>query len=221
MKRFALPLLLVFSLVLPAGGAEEPSPAAIAGRLQLLYEETTSLSTSFHQITTLQLRSGRQKEATGTMRIKKPGKMRWDYQEPEKQTIVCDGTTLTLYTEKNHQMVTGSAAEYLKSDVTYSFFAGTGDILKDFDVLAPDDGMVARPEGDTVKLIPKNPHPQVDTLLVTIDRATALIKRLEITDHFGSVTTFLFTDIRRNADIAEDSFTFTPPAGTEIIRHEQ
>jgi len=73
-------------------------------------------------------------------------------------------------------------------------------------------------EGDlqVIKLVPKVAHPQVDSLHLWIDREY-LLRRLEIVDHFGSVTELTFADIRRNEAVAEELFTFTPPAGTEVI----
>jgi outer membrane lipoprotein carrier protein len=43
------------------------------------------------------------------------------------------------------------------------------------------------------------------------------VRRLEIVDHFGSITDLVFANISRNEPVAPETFVFTPPLGTEII----
>ena len=127
-----------------------------------------------------------------------------------------------MYFEKSSQMIISNAKDYLQSDVTYSFFAGTGNILKDFDISGPDFEN-DKPDTYLIKLIPKSTHPQVSSMYAWVSRETFLIEQLQIIDHFDTVTHLSFANITIDADsygnrtIGEDLFYFTPPAGTEII----
>ncbi|MHB1379847.1 MAG: LolA family protein, partial [Desulfurivibrionaceae bacterium] len=67
-----------------------------------------------------------------------------------------------------------------------------------------------------IKLVPKTAHPQVDYLHVWIDD-NFMVRRLEIVDHFGSITDLAFSNISRNEPVSSGVFVFTPPLGTEII----
>jgi outer membrane lipoprotein carrier protein len=198
--------------------AGDITPRRIAENLQERYETAQSFSADFSQETLLQLGSGRKREGKGSVVIQKPGHMRWDYREPDPQIIICDGKSISIYLEKAKQLLVGDARDYLQSDVTYTFFTGTGDILKDFDVLPPDDGRIETGAGFVIKLIPKESHPHVDTLMVVVDKTSFLVKKLVINDRFGSITTMTFSNMRVNVPFPAGFFTFEPPPGTEIIR---
>jgi len=210
----------MFFSPLPSSATRPPSAEQVADRLQQLYDETSTFVADFQQITTMQLRRARKKEASGTVIIKKPGFMRWDYRRPDVQVLLCDGQTLSLYTKKTGQMVTGSARQYLESDITYAFFTGKGSIIKDFKVLPPEDGPVTGDNLYRIRLIPKQPHPHVDVITVAVDKDSFVIRAMEILDRFGGRTVFLFNNIKRNIPIDDGRFQFTPPPGTEIITQQ-
>lgn len=198
------------------------SPVEVAKKLQKTYEQTKSIAVDFRQITSMRM-SRRVRRGSGTMVIVKPGKMRWDYKPPEPQVIICDGEIITMYFENAKQMITGAAKDYLRSDITYSFFTGKGNFLKDFDVLSPDALLESDLEADgessyPIKLVPKEMHPQVDYLHVWVDKKSFLIKRLQIVDQFGSITDLVFSNMKVNQKFPADYFSFTPPPDTELIQ---
>jgi outer membrane lipoprotein carrier protein len=215
-------LLFLFALmaVSPASG-EEIDPGHIASKLQSTYENAANIVAQFSQTTTMKF-SPRVRQGAGKMIFLKPGRMRWDYITPDYQVLISDGETISMYFEKSSQMIISNAKDYLQSDVTYSFFAGTGNILKDFDISGPGFEN-NQPDTYLIKLIPKSTHPQVSSMHAWISRETFLIKQLQIIDHFDTVTNLYFTNITIDADsydnrkIGKDLFYFTPPAGTEII----
>jgi outer membrane lipoprotein carrier protein len=153
----------------------------------------------------------------------KPGRMRWDYITPDHQVLASDGESISMYFEKSNQMIISDARDYLQSDVTYSFFAGTGDILKDFDITEPDfENMTDN--SHLLKMIPKSMHPQVSFIHAWIDAETFLLEHLRIVDHFDTVTDLFFKDIQIDSnsyggrEITKNLFSFIPPANTEIIK---
>jgi len=210
-------LLLMPTLVM----AQTMDALEIAQKLQSTYEKATSVVADFSQTTAIKF-SSRMRQGAGTMIFRKPGRMRWDYITPDYQIIISDGETISMYFEKNSQMIVSNAKDYLQSDVTYSFFAGTGDILKDFDINEPD--FVNDMENSfLIKLTPKSSHPHVSSIHAWITHDTFLIMHLQIVDHFDTVTDLFFDNIQINSDhygsreIKEDLFFFIPPANTEII----
>ncbi len=194
------------------------SPHEIALRLQEVYRHTDTLSADFKQVTS-NITGRHKRYGSGIVRLLKPGQMRWDYNEPEQQVLVCDGNILSMYFAKERQMVVASAKQYLESDVTYSFFAGTGDILRDFKVQEPtvedlEEIALAR----QITIIPKGSHPQIDYINLWVDTKTFLLKKIKVTDKFGSQTDITFNGISRNIKLDPAIFHFTPPADTEIIK---
>ncbi len=219
-------------LLIPAGflkttRAAEETPAEIAARLQAKYNQIKSLTFDFIQHTNGQL-TGRGGNGRGRAYFLKTGekaKMLWDYISPNKQVILSDGTTLSMYFAKQNQMII-TPADSLEKDITYSFFSGAGNLQDDF-LIRPPDPAVGKTETDTdtvkiIKLIPRTPSSQVKMIHIWVT-ADSLIQRMEIKDYFDTVTVLNFTNIQVNSLAGESRqslnalFSFTPPKGTEII----
>lgn len=216
-----LPLLTVLLLLPALAPAGTMEAFEVAQKLQSTYERATNLVADFNQTTAVKF-SSRVRHGSGTMIFRKPGRMRWDYTAPDYQVLISDGETISMYFEKSRQMIVSNAKEYLQSDVTYSFFAGTGDILKDFDV-AESDLPDNTENSFLIKLTPKSSHPHVSSIQAWVAHDSFLITHLQIVDHFDTVTDLFFDNIHIDADfygsrnITDDLFVFTPPPGTEII----
>ncbi len=197
---------------------------AIAEKLQKKYDRAKGFSADFKQQTTLEIMN-RKRFGKGKVLFQKPGLMRWDYYAPDKQILISDGENLTIYVEKDQQMIVTSAKEYLQSDVTYSFFSGTGNILQDFSIHTPGKDKNDLENTHLIKLTPNSLHPQVDHLFIWISKENFNIKKLQIFSHTGSITELLFSNIQifdesnKNSSPTPDlnAFVFTPPPGTEII----
>ncbi|MBU0967730.1 MAG: outer membrane lipoprotein carrier protein LolA [Proteobacteria bacterium] len=213
---FAVIYFLCGLLVPAAGQCATLKPMQIAEKIQQTYEKTTSFKADFLQTSTISTMEHRQRKGSGTMVIQKPGLLRWDYTSPEKQVLVSDGETFSLYFASENQMIVTPAKEYLQEDVTYNFFAGKGNLLHDFEVL-PVTPEQEKPDSLAIKLIPKKTHAQVETMNVWVDEGTFLVNRLEIIDHLGSITNLLLFNTVVNHPLPTEYFYFSPPEGTEII----
>lgn len=193
------------------------APLAVAQKIQTTYAATKTLQADFQQTTTSRM-SGRERLGSGSMVLAKPGLMRWDYREPNQQVFVCDGQKISMYFAKEHQMMVTPAKEYLENDVTYSFFAGTGNIERDFVVAGPEEEDVLEAKTTyQLKLTPKKSHAQIDFIDLWVDRTTFLLTRLKVTDKFGTVTDLVFSKVTTNQEAPGKLFSFTPPEGTEVI----
>jgi outer membrane lipoprotein carrier protein len=223
-------LLVFISLLLPivvhAGTSGTEYPEDIAERLQLRYDKIGSLTFNFTQNTSGDM-SGRPRRASGKAAfVKLAGKsyMRWDYTVPDKQVLVSDGKLFSMYFAKLQQMIV-SPADTLDADITYSFFTGRGVLKKDFHIRPADEEFQSENDAGikVIKLIPQTTQSQVQdiNLWVTPD---SLIRRINIRDHFGTVTVLNFSDIEVDSLVGKDPkellafFSFIPPEGTEIIR---
>jgi outer membrane lipoprotein carrier protein len=204
--------LLIFTMAAEAGELTIPEMGV---RLQATYDGTASFTADFTQVTSMKL-SRRERHGQGSLLIKKPGLMRWDYLEPDRQVLISDGEVMSMYFAAAEQMIIMPAQEYLQSDVTYAFFAGTGNIPRDFDLEAAGEDYCCGTPPD-LRLTPKRPHPQVEYLYLWLNE-DFLIGRMQIADHYGSLTDLTFTNIKLNVPLAGERFRFTPPPGTEIIR---
>ncbi|OKY75590.1 MAG: hypothetical protein BM485_07625 [Desulfobulbaceae bacterium DB1] len=207
-------LILFFSVV---GHCDDLTPTAVATKIQEKYERTNAFKADFLQTSNISGMQHRERQGSGTMAIQKPALLRWDYSSPDIQVLVSDGENFSLYFASEKQMIVTPAKEYLQEDVTYSFFSGTGNLLRDFDVTdAP--GFLDQEGSHVIALKPKNPHPQVEIMYVWVDKDTFLINHLQIQDHLGSLTDLVFFNPVVDKPFPVEHFHFTPPEGTEIIR---
>jgi len=210
--RFGL-LLVVLLWPLPAAAGEDPEE--LVRRLQEVYDQVTGFRAEFTQLTAVPM-SRRQREGGGTVMFRKPHQMRWEYDYPDHQVLVGDGREVRLYFARSNQMLIRDVDEYLDSDVTYAFFSGSGDILRDFEVEAGPAGQDPA-GGRLLRLIPRELHPQVEYLDLVVGENPFFIRRLEIVDHFGSVTSLYFSRIELNPELPPDFYRFEPPPDTEIL----
>ena len=214
---------------------ETDSPDQQALALQNTYSGMTSLTFTFDQIT----RTGsRQRVGRGEAvfyRYQEPREegeesipatqsvMRWHYTEPDTQLIISDGETLSIYTEKDKQLIRTPAKE-LESDITYAFFAGTRNLLDDFTVQSGNADYLfsSGEELEVLLLVTRQPHNQIRDVQVWFD-AELLIHHLVIRDHFDSVTELNFSSLQVDSLAPGDRqeldriTTFPIPPGTEII----
>ena len=188
----------------------------VALKLQQTYNRTTTLTADFRQLSSMRMQR-RQRQATGTLALHKPGRIRWDYRQPDRQVLISNGDTVSMYFEKNRQMMLMPSERYLNSDVTYAFFVGNGDINRDFTILPPDASPFQADGQYCIKLVPKAAHPQLSHLHLWINSATWLVQRIQLVDQLDSITDLFFTNIIINQPVADATFHFTPPPDTEII----
>jgi len=213
-------LFLTISSIAQGETAEETT-----NRLQTRYDHLQSLTFDFLQVTKGQL-TGRPKTGRGKayfVRNRTPGKMRWNYTDPERQVLVSDGKTFSMYFESLKQMIV-TPADALQKDITYSFFTGNGKILEDFNVSYAQIPERNTPEEPTIlTLTPKKTESQIASIALWVT-ADALIRRMEIIDQFDTITTLNFSNLEvnridlANTKLIKKLFSFVPPLGTEIIR---
>ena len=222
-SRFIFFLFVLICSFSVSSLAETATEAAT--RLQNKYDTIDSLSLDFVQNTRGQL-TGRPKIGRGRAYFAKnttPGKMRWNYSDPDRQVLVSDGKTFSMYFESLQQMIVSPAAA-LDKDLTYSFFTGSGNLLEDFDI-ADGEHKIDNPAEQTVvvKLTPKISQSQVASIQIWITK-DSLIRRIEILDLFDTITVLNFSNLQVNAmnladtSMLEKLFSFTPPENTEIIQ---
>src|SRR5919205_1242616 len=109
------------------------TPEAVAQRVQAFYERTTDLEARFVQTYTYAA-AGRSQVSKGELRVKKPGKLRWDYDEPAKKTIVVNGSRLVQYEPEANQAYVDERFDASAMSAAVSFLLGRGRLDREFDL---------------------------------------------------------------------------------------
>ena len=214
--RLALPLIA--SLVLPVTGQApaRDDPAALAAALQERYARVHDFSATFvHEYEGGALRLSATE--TGHVLIKKPGRMRWRYETPERKLFVSDGRTIYSYFPEDGQVTVSSMPVADEASPAVLLLTGKGDLSRDFRASyasLPD----APPDTVALRLDPLTPAPEYESLTLVVDREDLTLRQLISTDRQGGTSTFRFTNFEENLGIDDSEFVFTIPAGAEVIR---
>ena len=155
---------------------------------------------------------GREIVERGVVSIKRPGRMRWEYKDPEVKLFVSDGRTFYFYVPSDRQVVVS------EQDVRHSLAArlltGAGCLLDEFEASLeePLEEGVLR-----LRLVPR--QAQADVERATVDAEPGgRIRGVLLEDMQGNRTRFRFEDVRENTGLADRLFRFEPPKGVEVIR---
>ena len=214
MKKTSLTavLLALFATALPAQD-RTPSATEVATSLQRKYDTVLDFSANFtHQHTGGVLR--RKLVEQGTVYVKKPGKMRWEYKSPEEKLFVSDGERLYFHDPANNQVTVSELPEGNQAASAAQFLSGRGNITRDFQVSFTDGGSA---DSYALKLVPRTPQSEYDWLEVVVDRATYQIRSLTAVEKQGARSTFLFSGLKENIGIPDKTFAFEIPRGAEVI----
>jgi len=190
-----------------------PPALDVAGALQRKYDTVKDFSANFTQ--TYEGGVLRRKTSEfGTVQIKKPGKMRWDYTSQEKKLFVSDGQTMFLYFPNEKQVMKNAVPSQDEATSAVLFLMGKGNITRDFNIRWAEGGP------DTtyrLRLDPKARQAEYDWLEITADRETLRIVGLTAADAQGGKSSFNFSNFKENLGLADKIFQFTIPRGTEVI----
>jgi outer membrane lipoprotein carrier protein len=201
----------------PAGAQTPGRPAAdLARAVQQRYDTVHDFSAEF---THTYEGGALHKKVTerGTVEIKKPGRMRWEYTDPEKKLFVADGSEIYSYIPADRQVIVSPMPTNDQATTATLFLTGKGNITRDFTVSyasVPD----APPETVALKLLPRLPERDYDALTLAVDAKSLQIRMLVAVDRQGGKSTFTFSGIKENTGLADKIFTFKIPRGTDVVR---
>jgi outer membrane lipoprotein carrier protein len=150
----------------------------------------------------------------GTVEVKKPGRMRWEYSVPEKKLFVSDGRKMYSYVPADKQVIVSSVPVDDHATTGVLFLAGKGNVTRDFTVTYASGGS---DETWTLRLNPKLRQRDYDWLILVVDRRSLQIRELTAADQQGGTSTFRFTNFRENTGLADTRFTFRIPRGVDVI----
>jgi outer membrane lipoprotein carrier protein len=209
---------LVGGLALAAPTAAAPTLDEAVNALEQAQRRVTDLKAPFRQAA-LNKALNQTVEARGTLYLKKPGRLRWEYQTPTPQEIVSDGTRLWIYTPELKQ-VNVSAAPAALAGPAGSFLQGLGQVREHFDPRFLNPAQPTDADGLVVlDLVPKRPQPLMTRLIVSVDPRSWLVRQAVIHDELGNTVTVRFGDTVVNSGLSDSLFVFVPPPGVAVVQH--
>jgi len=207
-----LTAVVALTALVAGPGAPQTSAEAVA-RLQATYQDTADLQARFSQVYRYKV-NGLERKSSGRVWVKKPGRMRWDYETPNRRHFISNGTTLWVYTPDTAQVYEEPLARSQAASAL-SFLLGQGDVEATFDheLLPPDETGNVR-----LELVPKAGSGQFRKVVLSLDPQAFRVVRSEVTDPVGNLNRLTFTELKVNQGLPESGFTFTPPPGTRVVK---
>jgi outer membrane lipoprotein carrier protein len=206
---------VVLACAVTAQLAAQTDVHTIADKVDQRYNHMQTLEAQFAETYS---GAGMTRKESGTLALKKPGRMRWDYDEPRPKMFLTDGSTAWFYVpgERQVRRTPVKQIEDLRSPLRY--LLGKTKLEKEFVGLAiATDAKPVNPGDIVLRGVPKGMQERVSQTLLEVT-PDGLITRIVVEEMDGSVTDFRFLQQKENVQIGDGRFKFVPPPGVEVVQ---
>lgn len=182
---------------------------AIAG-IEARYNRPRTMQLDFEQTYTGYGRPPRTER--GVLYLRKPRRMRWEYEQPPGKLFLSDGKFVYFYSPAANRVEKMPLKQSGDLRTPLAFLMGRLDLRRDFREFR------SRPEGEDLHVValPKSKNaPYREVVFVVTPEFR--IKRLVVRGSDESVMEFRFSNERINPPLPADLFVFRAPAGVEFI----
>jgi outer membrane lipoprotein carrier protein len=197
--------LLVAALLSPAAVQGSDAGDAVRARtlLQKLEQHNAAMTDLVARFTQ-SYRSGmigREVSERGIVSIKRPGRMRWEYKDPEAKLLPADKQVIVSEQDEQRSL----AARLL---------SGRGGLAEEFtaSLESPLEEGVVR-----LKLVPRREQAELERAFVDLE-PSGRVRSIQLDDVQGNRTRFRFDGVRENTGLRDELFRFEVPKGVEVIR---
>jgi outer membrane lipoprotein carrier protein len=221
--------------VLLATVALSPDVQSIVSRFEARYRSAKTLQTTFLE---RYVENGHVvRVEAGTAYFRRPGKMRWEYESPEKNLFLVDGKAAWFYVPADRTVTRVPAKESTDWRTPLALLAGEARLSRVCEQIrvAPDekaespDNVVllctirgAKPEKE--KLSNSSPSMKTDetagSVVFEVVKGTGELVRLVVRDPGGVTVEFHFANWVTNPELNDSFFHFTVPGNVAIVNGE-
>jgi outer membrane lipoprotein carrier protein len=188
----------------------------LVAALQMRYGKIAGLKADFQQV--YNDPAGRRLREQGQLWLKRPGKMRWEYQKPEEKQFLSDGKKVYFYVPADRQVTITPIKENDDPRLPFIFLLGQINLGRYFKMIkmSPEPPTVA---GNVVlEFMPKKVTNTLRTLYAEINPQSLQLQRLVLINGANARSDFVLSNIQENVTLADDLFTFTVPTGVTVLQ---
>jgi len=175
----------------------------------IFLRDTQTLTADFTQ-TIYDNLGGEVEQSQGTMAMQRPNRFHWRYAGDDEQLIIADGDTLWIYDAVLEQATRAPLDDAL-ADTPALLLSGNAEYRDGFDVV--ESG--TRAKHSWIVLAPK--RAETDFRLIRLDFTAGTLQAMILEDSLSQRTEITFDNVAVNAELATTLFTFTAPAGVDVI----
>jgi outer membrane lipoprotein carrier protein len=195
-----------------------PDVKHLAGAVDDHYNHLKSFKAAFTEI---YQGPGVSRTESGTLWLKKPGRMRWEYHVPREKLFLIDSQHAYFYVTGEHQArkTPVKNLDDIRSPLRY--LLGKTKLQKELDglSLAPDLTPI-QPEDVVLRGVPQMMKDRVTSVVLEVSPAHQ-IHRIVIHGVDGTITDFRFSQMEENVAVQDSLFRFVPPPGVETFEDSQ
>jgi outer membrane lipoprotein carrier protein len=205
-------------LVLLTGVVATPSPAEDIRQLaRAVDDHYNHLHTLQADFTEIYRGEGAERVESGTLWLKKPRKMRWEYRSPREKLFISDGQAVWFYlpAEKQVRKTSLKKLDDLRSPI--AFLLGKTKLENELQGLSKAVDQSPLEAGNTVlRGVPPAMGDQLSEVQLEINPAAQIV-RIVLQELDGATTEFRFAGWKENLPISDSQFQFAPPPGVETV----
>ena len=223
---------LLFLLLTPIGSVDSK---VIVARLEARYRAARTLQASFLERYTDNGRLVRVE--AGTAYFRRPGKMRWEYEAPEKNLFLVDGKTVWFYVPADHSVTRVPVTESADWRTPLALLAGRMKVSRVCEhVVGAVDEKPENPEHAMLRCelrragsksskgasgeSPYQKPSNSEVVLFEIDTSSGDLVRVLVRDPGGIGIEFSFANWRMDPQVPDSLFHFDVPKGVAIVNGE-
>jgi len=212
--------LLLVAIVIPAQAQDVRAQdiRQLARSVDDHYNHLRSLQADFTEI---YRGEGAERVESGTLWLKKPRKMRWEYRSPREKLFVSDGQAVWFYLPAERQLrkTTLKKLDDLRSPL--AFLLGKTKLENELRGLSKVvDQSPLSPENTLLRGVPQGvvsqSMGQANEVQLEITPTNQIV-RIVLMEADGATTEFRFAGWKENLELSDSRFQFTPPPGVETV----
>ncbi|HMF89839.1 MAG TPA: outer membrane lipoprotein carrier protein LolA [Candidatus Angelobacter sp.] len=211
-------LILAAVLTAPCVHGQAIDVASTARAVDDHYNQLKTFKGSFAEI---YRGPGVSRSESGTVWLKKPGRMRWEYHEPKEKLFLTDSENAYFYVpgERQARKTSLKKIDDIRSPLRY--LLGKTKLQKELEhlSLAPDITPL-QPGNVVLRGVPKGMTDRITEVVLEVSPSHQ-IARIVVRGVDDATTDFRFSEIEENVPLADSFFRFTLPPGVQIIRDDQ
>ena len=203
--------LLVVAFIIPTQAEDIHK---IAQAVDDHYNHLRSLQSDFTEI---YRGDGPERVESGTLWLKKPRKMRWEYRSPKEKLFISDGQVVWFYLPAERQLRKTSLQKLDDLRSPLAFLLGKTKLESELRGLSKAVDQSPLAAGDIVlRGVPQTAMGQVSEVLLEITPAHQIV-HIVLVDADQATTEFRFVGWKENLQLDDGQFKFTPPPGVETV----
>jgi len=198
--------------------AQQVDVKHLAAQVDDHYNQLKSFKSAFTEV---YQGPGISRTESGTLWLKKPGRMRWEYHVPHEKLFLINSDHAYFYVtgERQARKTPVKNLDDIRSPLRY--LLGKTKLEKELEGLsvAPDVSPL-EPGNVVVRGVPKAMKDRVSSVILEISPSHQ-IRRIVIHGVDDTTTDFRFAQIEENVPVQDSLFRFTPPPGVQTLEDSQ